>query len=343
LPALHLIARRFPSAERRVLTNLGMSEKSVSMSSLLDGTGLVHGYYRFPGPSVHANRLRPLLALASEIRKWKPDALIYMHEQRGQMIALRDAAIFRLLGIRQLIGIPVTRALQRQAYDEKSGRFEHRSEYLARSLAMLGAADLDRRSSWDLRFSRVERESAQRRIESLGACAGVLSMSIGTKIDVNDWGDDNWRALLGDLSDRLPDWGLVALGASVEEARSSALLAAWRGPSLNLCGKVSIRESGALLQSARAFIGHDSGPMHLAAAVGTPCAAIFSARHLPGLWFPYGGKHTVFYKRTDCAGCKLNECVEFRKKCIAAVTVTEVSAAVVAMLAADSAPRSGCG
>jgi ADP-heptose:LPS heptosyltransferase len=90
------------------------------------------------------------------------------------------------------------------------------------------------------------------------------------------------------------------------------------------------------MERVRAFIGHDSGPMHLAAAVGTPCAAVFSARNLPGIWFPYGSGHTVFYNKTDCAGCRLNVCVEFKKKCIAAVTVREVSAAVIAVLSADT-------
>jgi ADP-heptose:LPS heptosyltransferase len=164
----------------------------------------------------------------------------------------------------------------------------------------------------------------------------MLAMSIGTKIDVNDWGDDNWRALLNDLSNRLPGWGLVVLGASVEHARSAGLLSAWHGPTVNLCGRLSVRESGAVMRCVRVFIGHDSGPMHLAAAVGTPCAAIFSARHLPGLWFPYGPMHTVFYHRTECAGCQLNVCVEFKKKCIAAISVGEVSTAVVSMLSAQA-------
>ncbi len=311
------------------------------MATLLEGTGLVHDYYWFPVPSKDASRLRPMMALARDIRAWKPDALIYLHEQRGRKIAMRDAAMFRMLGIRRLIGVPLTRTLQRRVFDEQSGRFEHRSEYLARSLAPLGDSRLAHRSSWDLAFSSAERARARTELESLRACPGMLAMSIGTKVDVNDWGDDNWRALLDDLSNRLPHWGLVALGAPVEHARSAELLSAWRGPSLNLCGKLSVRESGAVMECVRVFVGHDSGPMHLAATVGTPCAAIFSARNLPGLWFPYGPAHSVFYNRTDCAGCGLNVCVEFKKKCIAAVTVGEVSAGVVAILSANTYPERG--
>ena len=336
LPALHLIARRFPSAERRVLTDRGSHPKAVSMASLLDNAELVHGYFWFPPPSSGAGRLRPMMAVAREVRAWKPDVLIYLHEQRGQLIALRDAMLFRMLGIRHLIGIPLTADLQRNRYREESGRFEHRAEYLARSLASLGDPMLARRSSWDLALTPAERARAQTELEPLRTCPGILAMSIGTKVDVNDWGDDKWRGLLRALGNHFPDWGLVALGAPVEAERSSGLLAAWRGPSVNLCGKLSVRESGAVMECARLLVGHDSGPMHLAAAVGTPCAAIFSARHLPGLWFPYGDIHKVFYNKTECAGCRLDVCVDFNKKCIAGISVGEVTAAVVAMLSSDT-------
>jgi ADP-heptose:LPS heptosyltransferase len=164
----------------------------------------------------------------------------------------------------------------------------------------------------------------------------MIAMSIGTKVDVKDWGDDNWKVLLRELSKRLPHWGLVAVGAPVEHDQSAGVLAAWHGLSVNLCGKLSVRESAAVLEGMRLFICHDSGPMHLAAAVGTPCAAIFSARSLPGAWFPYGTGHTVFYKQTDCAGCRLDVCLEFKKKCIAAITVAEVEAGILSMLSASN-------
>jgi ADP-heptose:LPS heptosyltransferase len=337
LPALHLVARQFPRAERRVLTDRVMHPKAASMASLLEGTGLVHGYYWFPAPTRETSRFMPLIALAREIRKWKPDVVIYLHEQRGQLIALRDAAVFWLLGRPRIIGLPITRKLQQKVYDGQTGRFEHRAEYLARSLASLGDPKLAARSSWNLNFSPAERAQAHEALQPLRTCPGVLAMSIGTKIDVNDWGDDKWRTLLADLSDHLPRWGLVALGAPVEHDRSSGLVSAWRGSSLNLCGALSVREAGAVMERVRLFIGHDSGPMHLAAAVGTPCAAIFSARHLPGLWFPYGPLHRVFYNRTDCAGCRRSECAEFKKKCITGISAREVSAAALSMLSMPSA------
>ena len=332
LPALHLVARRFPSAQRRVLTDRSIHPKAASMATLLEGTGLVHDYFWFPPPAHGPGRLRSVITMAREIRAWKPDAVIYLHEQRGRSVALRDAVFFRMLGVRRLIGIPLSRSLQQKAFDASTGLFEHRSEYLARSLAPLGESKLAQRSSWDLNLSETERARAESTLEPLRPCPGLIAMSIGTKADVKDWGDANWKSLLCDLSKRLPGWGVIALGAPVEQARSAELLSSWSGPKLNLCGSLPVRDSGAVLERVNLFIGHDSGPMHLAASVGTACAAVFSARTLPGIWFPYGTAHTVFYNKTECAGCLLDTCVEFKKKCIASVTVDEVSTSVMGML-----------
>ncbi|HWY26256.1 MAG TPA: hypothetical protein VNX47_15130, partial [Nevskia sp.] len=80
LPAFHLVARRFPQAERRVLTNFGLSGKAAPMSDLFDGSGLVHGYFPYP---LRTLDWRAQLGLIRQIRRWKPDLLIHMHEPRG--------------------------------------------------------------------------------------------------------------------------------------------------------------------------------------------------------------------------------------------------------------------
>ena len=56
-----------------------------------------------------------------------------------------------------------------------------------------------------------------------------------------------------------------------------------------------------MLHRAVLFLGHDSGPMHLAAAVGTPCVVVFSASNRPGAWYPCGDHHKVFYPPNPAA------------------------------------------
>jgi len=57
--------------------------------------------------------------------------------------------------------------------------------------------------------------------------------------------------------------------------------------------------------------------------------AIFAARNPPGQWFPLGEGHDVFYRRVECMGCGLDECIVEKKRCILGITVDEVFAAVM--------------
>ncbi len=138
------------------------------------------------------------------------------------------------------------------------------------------------------------------------------------------------------LNDRYPDHGLVTFGSADEHERSESLLKNWHGRKLNLCGKPSPRVSAAILKKADLFLGHDSGPMHLAANVGTPCVAVFSARVHPGIWYPRGEGHQAIYHKTECANCKLFVCTIQNKKCILSITIDEVVEAVGKVLSVAS-------
>jgi ADP-heptose:LPS heptosyltransferase len=72
--------------------------------------------------------------------------------------------------------------------------------------------------------------------------------------------------------------------------------------------------------------------MHLAAAVQTPCVAIFAARNKPRVWFPYGKQHRVVYHQTECWGCGLETCIIERKRCLTSISVDEVVAEIAAVL-----------
>jgi ADP-heptose:LPS heptosyltransferase len=102
----------------------------------------------------------------------------------------------------------------------------------------------------------------------------------------------------------------------------------WAGPKLNLCGRLTPRESAAVLEHAVVFLGPDSGPMHLAASVGVPCVIAFSAAGLPGIWFPSGKKHQIVYHQTSCQGCLLQTCTVEARRCLTSITVAEMAAAV---------------
>jgi len=337
LPCFHQIARAFPNAERRLLTNIPVHSKAAAAAMVLGDSGLIHGYIDYP---VGMRRPREVLAVHAAIRDFRPQALIYLSSLRGYRTAQRDKIFFRLCGVPKLIGFPDSKqdSLRRRLPD--SGDLEPEAERLAQSIRILGRINLDDPSNWDLHFSPPEIHRAGELLESLGT-GPLLAVCLGTKVQANDWGEANWTALLARIAQHFPDHKLLLIGAAEEAAVSERAAIAWKGRSLNLCGVATPRESAAAIRSATLFLGHDSGPMHLAAAVGVPCLAIFSARNPPRIWFPYGSRHRVIYHRTDCAGCGLETCIEEKKKCILSITVEEVLAAVLDQLHANPLPVVG--
>jgi len=327
LPCLHLISRKYPGAERRVLTNFPVTGREAPFETVIGDSGLVHGYFRYP---LGTRNPKELWALKREISRWSPDVLVYLAEPRGRFNIYRDALFFRGCGISTLVGVPYSSDLREHRKLEGKDRFEHESHRLLRCVQDLGGINPDEPASWDLRLTEAEEREADRLLPAHRPA--FIVASIGTKLEVNDWGESNWESLLEAVSDRYPGVGLALVGATEEKERSGFVAAKWKGPKWNLCGSASPRGSAALIRRALLFLGHDSGPMHLAAAVGVPCVAIFSARNKPGIWFPHGSHHRVIYHRTDCHGCRLDRCGEHGKKCITSITVPEVFDAVSGML-----------
>jgi len=332
LPALHLVAHAFPEAERRMLTNFPVNVKAPAAAAVLGDSGLIHGYFRY---AVGTRNPRELLSLWWQIARWRPQVLVYMSASRGVEAARRDANFFRVCGIDNLIGVPVTEDMQQNRWQESEQALEPEAARLVRNLAELGGARLDDPDSWDLHLTAEEHAQA---IEALQPAAGrpIIAVSVGTKVQSKDWGRENWRVLLAELARRYPGHALNLSGSPQEIEASEFAADGWRkaggGTVVNLCGQLSPRESAAAFARAEIFIGHDSGPMHLAAAVQTRCVAIFAARNKPRVWFPYGRQHRVLYHQTDCWGCGLETCIVERKKCITSITVDEVLAEVRAVL-----------
>ncbi len=328
LPALHLVARSFPGAERRVLTNFPANAKAPAMAAVLGESGLVNGYFRYP---LGARSPLTLLKLRRDIAAWGPRICVYLAAPRGRRAVMRDKAFFRLCGIGQVIGAPDIQSLQDYASTGEA-HWESETSRLSRCLAPFGETHDQSSKSWDLGFTDEERASAGALLAPWAGRHHFIAFSIGAKAEVKDWGDPNWRDVLSRVSARHPRLGLIILGAANEADRSAALAASWHGPALNLCGGASLRVGALALARASLFLGHDSGPMHLAAAVGTPCVAVFSARAKPGIWFPHGQNHRVHYNKTDCFDCGLETCPIRGKACIMAITPAAVAADVVAKL-----------
>jgi heptosyltransferase-3 len=339
LPAFYLAERAFPEAERRLLTNFPVNAKAPPAAAILESTGTVQGYLRY---TVGTRNPLELLRLWWQIVRWRPEVLVYLGSARGVASAMRDAKFFRLCGIARQFGVPVTEDMQKNRGTPDLEDLEPEGARLTRNIASLGDAHLDDPASWDLRLTAAEHARAAEVLTAI-ADRPMIAVSVGTKVQSKDWGRENWRSLLARVAALYPGHALALLGAPSESEASEYAADGWREaiasrPSaplaivVNLCGSLTPRESAAVFARAAAFLGHDSGPMHLAAAVQTPCVAIFAARNIPRIWFPYGTHHRIVYHRVECWGCELETCIVERKRCLTSITVEEVVGHVRAVL-----------
>ena len=99
---------------------------------------------------------------------------------------------------------------------------------------------------------------------------------------------------------------------------------------VNLGGQTTLRELACLYRQAALVITTDSGPMHLAAAVGTPIVALFGPTD-PLRTGPYGPGHRVIRRELACMPCFQKRCET--KQCMREIDVEEVLTATKEILA----------
>ena len=95
---------------------------------------------------------------------------------------------------------------------------------------------------------------------------------------------------------------------------------------IDLAGKTNLRELMALIKECNVFLTNDSGPMHIAAALGTPLVALFGSTSDIKTG-PYNLKGKVIHKHVECSPCYKRVCpIDFR--CMKRIEVDEVTQAI---------------
>lgn len=182
-------------------------------------------------------------------------------------------------------------------------------------------------------------EAAEASVDALLAKEGLARGSYVHLHPASRWSFKCWTAERNaELIDRISaEWRVVITAApdAAERAQVDAILARVRARPLDLAGRLSIKELGALTARARLFIGVDSMPMHLAAAVGTPVVALFGPSGEQE-WRPWRVAHRVITSTHSCRPCGYDGCGGGKvSECLTTLGVDEVYAAARELLARE--------
>jgi heptosyltransferase-2/heptosyltransferase-3 len=156
------------------------------------------------------------------------------------------------------------------------------------------------------------------------AGASLIGFHPGARWPTRRWAPEDFAALGRTLlAERPEDW-LLVFGGPGEEELARAIASQMDSPRALAVTDVSLRRFAALVSLCRVFVAGDSGPMHVAAAVGTPTVGIFG-RNEPERFFPYREEegHRSVYARVWCSPCHRDECDHL--SCLRAISPDWVS------------------
>ncbi len=181
-----------------------------------------------------------------------------------------------------------------------------------------------------------EIETAKKKFGLENITGPILGLNPGAEYGpAKRWPADRFIAAAQEIQKRTNCIWLL-FGGAAERARAEHIATALRASAWvthNLAGQTSLRELMALFNFCRVLLTNDSGPMHVAAALGTPVVVPFGSTspELTGPGLPADPRHRILKGDAPCAPCFLRACpIDFR--CMNGISVERVVEAVIATL-----------
>lgn len=177
-------------------------------------------------------------------------------------------------------------------------------------------------------------------VEGLFASVGIdpkkeiIVVHPGTGGSAKEWPADNFGLLAARLQTER-DGQILITGSQEEEPKVARVLLGTKGKGIPLAGRLSLKELAAVIKRASLFISNSTGPLHIAAAVGTPAVCMFSqiTTMSAARWGPYTPKKRVLVpdKPVDCAECSDGR--ELPCACMMSISVDQAYDAACSLLA----------
>ena len=333
LPAFWAVREQFPGAHLALLSNHNPEAAHPTARAVLPETGLIDEWLTYPGSSA-GTPLRGMAAMALQIRRRRFDTLIYLAPRiRDAGRIRRDLFFFRLAGIRSVIGHTGLGQIPPRLPDQPLPGLDHEADHLLHRIRMSGIhTPPPGQGRMDLGLTERELSEADSWLQSQPAAPGSVLVGIGpgSKWQSKRWPEGSFTELGQRLIDA-PGVHPIVFGGPEDREMAARLVGTWKKGSI-AAGVLGVRQAAAALRRCALYVGNDTGAMHLAAAVGTPCVAIFSAQDWPDRWNPYGPGHLVLRRQVPCEGCRLSRCETQGTRCLTEIQVTEVLDACLGLL-----------
>lgn len=178
-------------------------------------------------------------------------------------------------------------------------------------------------------LDEAEKAWAAKHLESLGLEGPrfLIGLNPGAAFGpAKRWLPERFRELADQLVGAFQA-DVIIFGSRAEKPLAEAIGQAMKRAPTVLAGQTTLRQLMALMGECRLFVTNDSGPMHLAAALGVPLVAVFGSTDERATG-PLGPRVRIVKHHVPCSPCGLRECpIDFR--CMTGITVNDVFKAAV--------------
>jgi ADP-heptose:LPS heptosyltransferase len=167
---------------------------------------------------------------------------------------------------------------------------------------------------------------------SLAGAPGFVAVHPGASCSARAWAPARYAELIEELA--ASGFRVVVTGGPEERELGALIAGPRRLGVLDLSGKTDLPALAQVLKDACALVSNNTGPAHLAAAVGTPVVALYAPTVPPSRWRPWGVRHALLGQLdAPCAGCRARRCPLPTHACLEQVTPAEVTGALRRVLA----------
>ena len=261
------------------------------------------------------------IKFSRNLKKKRFDLAIILHPTNRVHLVTFFAGIRRRIGYDRKLGFLLTDRIE---HTKQLGE-KHELEYALDLVRYLGIEPKDKNL-----FMPIKPES-EKRVEELFQQGGInktdklLAIHPGASCPSKIWPNERFADAAARLIERYGFKVLVIAGPK-DLALAQSVIKHMHKPAVNLAGKTSVSQLASVLKRCNLFISNDSGPVHIAAALGTPVISIFG-RNQKGLsptrWGPTGKKDKILHKEVGCIECLAHNCTK-KFACIKAITVDDV-------------------
>ena len=258
---------------------------------------------------------------AFNLRKKKFDIAIMLHPTNRVHLISFLAGIPRRIGYDRKMSFFLTEKIPHLKQEGK----KHELEYNLDLLKVLGIEAKDNSLFVPVREKDKQVLDIVLDENHVGNGVPLVVISPGASSLSKVWPAKNFAKVADDLANRLK--ARIFLVSDKKNANFAEKVSDFmKYEPVNLAGKIAVGELVALISRCKIFISNDSGPVHIACAVGTPVISIFG-RKSPGLspkrWGPTGKNSVFLHKDVGCQECLAESCQK-HFKCLSAITPEEV-------------------